>query len=75
VGSAPPVCTARLDAALGPGECQRVQCSWKTPPLRSARLILRVADDGNSPRTAPAQCREDNDQDVLSEVTCFNAPP
>ena len=73
--SSPAICTARSDSELGPGQCQRVACTWNTPALRATRLVLRVADDGHRPRTALVQCREDNDQDVLDDVSCFNAPP
>jgi hypothetical protein len=74
-GTTPPICTARLDVSLDPGVCQRATCRWNTPPMRTTRIFLRVADEGGTPRSTLSQCREDNDQDVLTDVTCFNAPP
>lgn len=71
----PSFCTARLDRALSPGECAPLSCTWSPPPTGPARLYLRVADDGRSPRGDLAQCRDDNDDDALLDLICYNAPP
>lgn len=73
-GGSPPVCTARLDRGLSPGECAPLSCLWSPPPTGRASLHLRVADAGRPPRTELVQCRDDNDDDALLDLLCYNPP-
>ena len=72
---APRVCTARLDRSLPVGQCTPLTCLYSPPPTGRVSLHLRVADGGGEPRTDLAQCRQDNDEDVLTDLLCYNAPP
>lgn len=65
------VCQTQTSMPLGPEECERVGCTWTTPPqnVGSAVDVDVVANDGGG----ISECKEGNNAGVVQDVWC--SPP
>jgi hypothetical protein len=65
------ICSAQTTTALQPGECEKVSCTWDTPPTaQGERTDVRVVVDADGYLT---ECHKGNNEGVVYGVFC--APP
>lgn len=65
------VCTTVTTTGLSPGECEKVECTWDSPPTNSADAadVTVIADDGNTLN----ECKEGNNVGGVFGVFCEQA--